>query len=260
MSSRTRELAAVYTRFAPVYRRNWAPALVRLARPLLKRLPDTSRGVFVDAAGGMGTITKLVQARTVIGADLSPGMLAMAPDHILPVLCDVRRSAIRSGSVDLTLCTFALQHVPQPGRAIADMLRTLRPGGTIGLVTWGEDSAESGPAYDAIDRALRKARAPRDPMPAGFHSRVDHPSKVARFAKKHGARDIEAWTERVPYIWNAERFIQRATLMGESGRRLSALSDARRERAIADMRERLAGLDREALTWQPEIVFLVARH
>lgn len=258
MSKRTRELAAVYARFAPVYRTNWAPALVHLARPLLRRLPDASRGTVVDAACGLGTISTLIPARTMIGADLSEGMLVHAPDRIIPVVGDLRRSPMRSGTVDLTVCTFALQHVPQPGVAIKEMLRTLRPGGTMGLATWGVENDERGGAYDIIEQVLRRARAPKDPIPAGFHARVDHPTKVARFARQHGARHIEAWSERVPYVWTRQRFLARALSMGESGRRLAVLPDARREKAVAEMRERLATIDREALTWRPEIVYLIA--
>lgn len=259
MSARTKALAAVYGEFAPAYKRTWAPVLVRLARPLLERLPDTSRGVFADVACGMGTITELVQARRTIGADLSVGMLEVAPEHIRPVVCDARRSAIRTGSVDLTLCTFALQHVPHPGKAVGEMLRTLRDGGTMGLVTWGADDDESGPAFEVVERALSRVRAPRDPMPRGFHVRVDHPSKVARFARKHGAREIEAWSERVPFVWTVAKFLERAKMMGESGRRLAALPAARRDRAIDEITTELKALDRVALTWRPEIVFLTAK-
>jgi SAM-dependent methyltransferase len=258
MSRRTREIAQVYTRSAPAYRRNWAPALVHLAGPLLERLPDVSRGVLVDAACGLGTISERIPARTIIGADLSPGMLAHVPDPIRPVIGDIRRSPVRSGVADLAVCTFALQHIPQPGVAIGDMLRTVRPGGSIGLVTWGADSDEAGPAYDVIEAVLRRARAPKDPIPKGFHARVDHPRKVARFARAHGARDIEVWTERVPYVWTRARFLQRAMTMGESGRRLAALPEARRTTTIREMRERLAELGREAFVWRPEIVYLIA--
>ncbi|HEY3886564.1 MAG TPA: methyltransferase domain-containing protein [Vicinamibacterales bacterium] len=51
------------------------------------------------------------------------------------VMGDAQQLGIRETSVDMVLCTEVLEHLPDPQRAIDEMFRVLRPGGTLLLTT-----------------------------------------------------------------------------------------------------------------------------
>lgn len=80
-----------------------------------------------------------------VGAGLSPyaAALALAADSVttvdiedrsgaVDVLADIQdMPAIPSESFDSVLCTQVLEHVPEPHRAMTELARVLRPGGTL---------------------------------------------------------------------------------------------------------------------------------
>ena len=71
-------------------------------------------------------------ARSARGIDLSPGMLAVARGRGL----DVREASVTSipfgdRSFDVTCSFKVLAHVPEIGRALAEMARVTRPGGVV---------------------------------------------------------------------------------------------------------------------------------
>jgi SAM-dependent methyltransferase len=82
---------------------------------------------------------------TVIGLDLAEGTLgqarALLESEGLPVECiigDVEALPFDGGSFDLVLANYMLYHVPDLDRAIAQLRRVLRPGGTLLAASNGE--------------------------------------------------------------------------------------------------------------------------
>jgi ubiquinone/menaquinone biosynthesis C-methylase UbiE len=78
---------------------------------------------------------------TVVGIDLSAGMLDIARQRALEVGKDVdlregdaQDLTFADGSFDSVVCTFSLCNIPDPDRALSEMNRVLRPGGTLILV------------------------------------------------------------------------------------------------------------------------------
>jgi len=79
-------------------------------------------------------------------ADASDGMVREAEERCkdLPLASFTARQADASampfadGSFDVVLAMHMLYHVPDPGRAIAEMYRVLRPGGTLAVTTNGK--------------------------------------------------------------------------------------------------------------------------
>ena len=81
--------------------------------------------------------------------DLSPGMVEEARGRVgaLPrfsgaqfLQADVMALPFADQSFDAVLACHMLYHVPDPGRALAEMLRVLRPGGLLAVTTNGEDN------------------------------------------------------------------------------------------------------------------------
>lgn len=153
-------------RFGPlatIYERAWRPLFrlwmglggptVDTERTLAVRdlgLVDPDTRVVLDVACGPGGFTRyladaLVDAgrddALVIGLDASEPMLARAaadtdrPDHVAYVLGDARDLPFEDGSVDAVCCYAALYLVPEPLRVLAELVRVLRPGGRIALMT-----------------------------------------------------------------------------------------------------------------------------
>jgi SAM-dependent methyltransferase len=79
--------------------------------------------------------------------DLSPGMVAEALDRVgslgryrrtIGRVADVQELPFRPGSFDVVLANYVLHHVPDAGRAVAEMARVLRPGGVAVVACVGE--------------------------------------------------------------------------------------------------------------------------
>jgi ubiquinone/menaquinone biosynthesis C-methylase UbiE len=85
------------------------------------------------------------QGARVVGLDLAEGTLGVARARVaaegLPVECligDVEALPFDDGAFDLVLANYMLYHVPDLDRAIAELRRVLRPGGTLLAATNGE--------------------------------------------------------------------------------------------------------------------------
>jgi ubiquinone/menaquinone biosynthesis C-methylase UbiE/DNA-binding transcriptional ArsR family regulator len=132
-----------------------------------------------DIGCGTGNLTfELARfARKVIGIDLSNEMLlharALAKDRALDNVefrrGDALRLPLQSRGVDAAFCVMVLHFLPDPGRAIAELCRITRPGGSIILVDLVEHKQDwmreqmahqwLGFARPAIERWFRAAGA-----------------------------------------------------------------------------------------------------
>ena len=104
-----------------------------LVHAILDRLPV---GTALDVACGTGRhLAHLAeQGHTVVGTDLSPGMLAVAreklPDAELH-LADMRALPVPDDHVDTVVTGLALNHVPDLKPVFAEFARVLKPGGHL---------------------------------------------------------------------------------------------------------------------------------
>ncbi len=138
--------ASKYDRFGPRFFSHFGRRLVELAQIA----PGTK---VLDVAAGRGAVLFPAAASVgpsghVIGIDLSADMVRETAaeiegaglQHAVVRQMDAEQLNFPDVSFDCVLCAFALWMFPQPGRALQEFFRVLRPGGSIGLTTWAEDS------------------------------------------------------------------------------------------------------------------------
>ena len=144
-----RAVIALYDLYAPRYDRikqfDETADLTLIAQPILERISPQRDPLLLDVATGTARLP-LVLARFarfeghVIGVDASLRMLARAQekiigDHFEPFITLMRQDAsalpFDDGCFDVVTCVEALEFMPRPKQALAEMIRVLRPGGLL---------------------------------------------------------------------------------------------------------------------------------
>jgi len=142
------ELAG-YETVAADYDRWLSRATAQFAEPLLDRLDLRPGHQVLDAACGPGVLTLRLLPRIrpggqCLGVDFSPRMVELALTNAANVrgvrfaVMDVERLALPDASFDRAACGFGLMHVPDAGRALAELHRILKPDGRVALLVWAQ--------------------------------------------------------------------------------------------------------------------------
>jgi SAM-dependent methyltransferase len=249
----TRATAERYSEDASAYR--------ELGARLLEGLPLADARRVLDLGAGVGFLLPEIRARApgalVVGADRAPGMIALAPPEYPRLVADASRLGLADGAFDAVSMAFMLFHLPHPAAGLAEARRVLRPGGALGVATWGE--AEPYEAFDVWIEELDRHRAEADnPVPAN-HGLMDAEPKLGGLLADTGF-EVEA-TATVPVADRAdlEEFVTRRLRLGHPKRRLEALDSETRAACIAGARKRLERLDPEAFVDRQPAVMAWAR-
>lgn len=121
--------------------------------------------VVADVGVGTGFVAEgaIDSGATVIGVDISDAMLAQARDKFAGRPFEARRGEtdalpLRDGEADAVVANMVLHHAPDPGAAIREMTRVLKPGGTL-VVTDADTHTHEWLRTEQHDRWLGFARA-----------------------------------------------------------------------------------------------------
>jgi ubiquinone/menaquinone biosynthesis C-methylase UbiE len=112
------------------------------ARDLVASLDLPSTGAVLDVGAGSGVAARVAKEsspdRTVVALDPSLQMLRAARVHGLSVVSGaVPGLPFRAGTFEGVMANFVLSHLSSYQGALADMARVLRPGGKLGVTSWG---------------------------------------------------------------------------------------------------------------------------
>ena len=89
-------------------------------------------------------------------------------DGVEPRVLDLMAIDLPDGSVDGVLCRFAIMLVDDPGAAVAEIARVLRPGGRVALAVWAssdENDWMTATGRSAVELGLMERPDPRAPGP-----------------------------------------------------------------------------------------------
>lgn len=129
-----------WAHFAPLELMTTQPAaeLVKFAR-----VKAGDRVLDVGCGTGVVTVTAARLGARVTGLDLTPELLARARENAATAKVtidfhegDVENLPFASETFDVVLSQYGHMFAPRPDVAVAEMLRVLRPGGTIAFSTW----------------------------------------------------------------------------------------------------------------------------
>ncbi len=102
------------------------------------RLPVGGRLLEIGCGGGCGLVAlaRACRPRALVGVDIDEELLAAAADRLaaesvgaLLVRGDARRLPFADGAFDAVVDFGTCWHIAEPGRALAEIARVLRPGG-----------------------------------------------------------------------------------------------------------------------------------
>jgi ubiquinone/menaquinone biosynthesis C-methylase UbiE len=168
----------VHKQWAGGYRTPDNEAFFERAFDLITReLNPPAGATFLDAGCGSCAHTVRLARRgfNVRAVDFSESALEMARGHLKQTGLDERitlqredltRLSFPDASFDYVLCWGVLMHVPDVGRAVAELARVLRPGGALVLSEGNMHSLEAA-ALRSVKRLLGRERADVKETPAG---------------------------------------------------------------------------------------------
>jgi ubiquinone/menaquinone biosynthesis C-methylase UbiE len=136
-----------FTETADVFSRNVRRTRSEEAEELAARatagLTNAKQLLAIDLACGPGTYTRPLAARVrhAIGADLTPAMVEKARaeaardgvTNIEFVRADIYALPFADGVAGIVSCGYAIHHMTEPARALAEMVRVLQPGGRVAI-------------------------------------------------------------------------------------------------------------------------------
>jgi len=226
---------------AEIYEQWFVPAVFgSLAAGFVHTIQPQAGTRVLDIACGTGILARRIaslvgQLGRVVGLDISPAMLAVAGQAAERDGVTIEWQLGRSDSLpfpdrgfDLVVTQQGLQFAVDRPAAVAEMRRTLAPGGRVAVCVW--QGLDRHPIYAAMHRAvLRELRAPAMQTPfslgetelrtllvdAGFDDvRVEPISIEARFAhaERYVELQIQAASAAIPILQQLDA-VERAELI-----------------------------------------------
>jgi SAM-dependent methyltransferase len=268
--------AAHYDRIAAGYARWWAPVIAPAALGVLDEVDAAVRSgatELLDVGTGTGTLAIAALRRwpgvRVTGIDASSGMIEKAraeADQLLDA-SERRRLELRvafaddlplaDASFDAAMSSFVLQLVPNRARALREVRRVLRPGGTFAWITWLSREDEPWPPDDDFDDALEEV----DEEPRGWdgpRDDVPEPASAVAQMRRAGYGDVRANAGDLVHGFTADEYVAFMAEFDEEDL-VSSLDVDVRERFFSALRRRLARRSPAELALRHRTVTVVGR-
>jgi SAM-dependent methyltransferase len=228
---------------------------------LLDAAGVTKRPRVLDLACGPGWLAALAAERgaEVVGGDFSRAMVEearRAHPHIRFEEADARSLPFPDAAFDAAVMSFGIHHVEGPDRALAEVVRVLRPGGRFAFTLWVKP--QDNPAWALVAGAVKAHGTPHVPMPAGNDEAVQLDALLGA-AREAGFDAVEH--ERVERTWRLPLGTDLVAIYERGTVRMSSLLRGQTPEALekirAAVRGGLAAYERDGEFRVPIRAFLV---
>jgi len=224
----------------------WSRALA----PLLVEFAGVRDGdAVLDVGSGTGALTAAVvvvaPSSRVIGIDPAAPYVDFARtrhpgDLVRFEVGDAQRLRFPDGSFERTLSLLVLNFIPDPTKALDEMIRVTRPGGTVAAAVWdyGQDMEMLRVFWDEAI-SLDPAMAGRDER----HMPLCRKGELSALWRAHGLQDVseQALTIQTRFVSFDDYWWPFLERQGPAGTHVGALSDSEREELRRRLRKRLLG-------------------
>lgn len=96
----------------------------KILRDTVREYGSQLEGRLLDVGCGSQQYRKFLRCKEYFGIEWSV-------DKRPPVVANVTQIPFRDGAFDSALCTEVLEHLPEPGRCLAEIHRVVKPGGSV---------------------------------------------------------------------------------------------------------------------------------
>jgi SAM-dependent methyltransferase len=227
---------------------------------LIDELPLQRARRILDLGCGVGTLLphlhEAAPRAEVVGLDRAEGMVALGPRDFPLLVGDATNLPFADGAFDAVVMAFMLFHLPRPAAGLTEARRVLRPGGRIGLLTWGNERDSR--AYTRWIAELDAAGAAEYTEKLSWHEFVNTPEKLELLVGEAGfggiASRVESFVERP----TCEEFISRRTSLGSGRYRWESLTEERGAAFLDTAFPWLEGMSPEEFEEESEVIVTVA--
>ena len=234
-----------------------------MSRCLLPALPLATAHYVLDLGSGTGELLRDLQAAspqaTVIAVDRSEDMLRVARrirDWPTAVM-DAQLLALRHELFDVAVMAFVLHMLADPLASLSAVRCVLRRGGTVGIVTWGEQVMS--PGRDFWREELDACGAVSDPDASNAQRTLANTSeKLRQLLEAAALVPMQVWTDHFTQRWTVDGLVALRFSCDPPLKRLASLSPDAQTSCRARVEERLRALTPEELVFRPEVLFAVA--
>lgn len=150
-------MTAAYDGAAERWARGATLVYAPIARELARRAPHPLAGrrvLDVGAGTGVGSAALVAAGSRPIALDLSTDMLRWDAEHRPPALvASVEQLPVATDAVDDIYAAFVLNHLTRPVETMAEMARTVRPGGAFLATVYANEFVS--PVREQVDEVAR---------------------------------------------------------------------------------------------------------
>lgn len=198
---------------------------------------------WLDVGCGTGAFTQLVVKHcapaSATGVDPAPAQVDHARAHTPHAdfrVADAMALPFDDGAFDIVASALVINFIPDRGKALSEMNRVLKPGGTVTAYLWDRDQTIDHSPHAPMERGLHRIGAEVLRPPLAPEATPDGASAALARA---GFRDIVVDTIEAPQTYrDFEDYWQAQTLpLAPVGKSIAALSDDKRAKLRETMHD-----------------------